>query len=248
MRAVKIACVTGLVLAGTGIAKNVVDRSRFVVTEGQLSDGKAGEHKDGVHAGHGDFWGRIGTPHKIMDPVYGKEMQENPIVLPPGSNDNGEGALSGDEEPHSGPTLLRTQMAVTPVISIFASYVRGLPEFEMALGDSNAYTIVLAPANEAFTRLTRKPWEFPREVGQAKTEQEEDEIISSNIRSFVEHHVFSSANEKAAIDMLVSKDMIVKSTKHGVELLRERRPVEVMEFAQVKNGILIVISETLVSS
>lgn len=238
-----------LLLAAGAAAKNIIDPSNFVIKGGKLSGRQvaqpAGTTEGVVRAGHGDHR----PVRRPWDQLRNQaNQQEQPIVLPPGSNDNGEGALEGDEAPQSGPTLLRTQLAVMPSVSIFASYVRDIPEFELALDDSSAFTIVLAPANEAFSRLGRKPWEFPEPVNAAKSEEEEDAIIRGNIRSFVMHHVFSSANERETAQMLLSKDMVVKSTKHGMELLLEHRPVEVVDFVRVKNGIILVISEALVSA
>ncbi|VVT50127.1 uncharacterized protein SAPINGB_P002614 [Magnusiomyces paraingens] len=103
------------------------------------------------------------------------------------------------ELPQSGPTLLQTGINTIPEISFFAKYLRNNKIYDTRFSNSEKFTTIFAPTNEALMTLEKKPWEFPRKISKhhknsmsEKSEKKLESIMNKNIKTFVNHHLITS--------------------------------------------------------
>jgi len=183
-------------------------------------------------------------------PLLLQEEMNAPILPPYYTPED----MPNGEAPQTGPTLLRTQLAVSQEISIFASYVRDFASLEARFNDNKSFSIVLAPSNDAVTSLAAKPWEFPNKVGGG--EQEQDRAARNNILSFISHHVYlgDDVSEKA----LNEDGECILTTESGDVLFVQRRAdkftvaltdrsivANVIKARNVENGVFWVLDHSL---
>lgn len=113
-------------------------------------------------------------------------------------------------------------------LNLFSKYLRDTPDlyrtFE-STGTSNEgpeakpkkQILVLAPNNNAVQNLEKKPWQFPEDISNAKSDDNEDLLIQRNIMNFVESHIV----ETEAFDVVSSsKTVEFRTLNNKVVLLR----------------------------
>ncbi|TGZ82694.1 hypothetical protein EX30DRAFT_304239 [Ascodesmis nigricans] len=95
----------------------------------------------------------------------------------------------------SGPPLLGDVLPLDRSLSIFSSLTRSVESIQTRLNDAGVNTTVLAPGNEAISRLPRKPWEDPEDgEGGDKGDKGKysgmggEDRAGRNLRRFVEMH------------------------------------------------------------
>jgi hypothetical protein len=183
-------------------------------------------------------------------------MPQSPILIPGLGQDIVD--IPDDHPDDRGPVLLRTQLAVTPDVGIFATYVRDVESLEQRFNDEEKYSIVLAPSDAAVRSLAKKPWAFPTPVDEKLPESEKEQIIRNNVRTFIAEHVhFGNLDAVLALgNTIVSQTLkmetgrIVVLNKFGelcsVEDEEGNLLATITSASRVKNGVIFVLDSTLV--
>ncbi|GCF01536.1 hypothetical protein ZYGM_001669, partial [Zygosaccharomyces mellis] len=159
-------------------------------------------------------------------------------------------------------------------VDLFYSYIREDVPFVNQLTDANEDVVIIAPTNEAITKLGKKPWEFPRNIEaleqQGSSEEEIDAAIHRNILDFVRSHViffedgssfFKEENDYTVIRSVNmenqrteedktsddSGDVMVKS-ENGSFLVASSKNKEFHEVKNVEmgiNGVVLIVDSCL---
>lgn len=107
-------------------------------------------------------------------------------------------------------------------LEIFYEYARNDIELSEKLSDDNEDLIIIAPTNEAISKLSLKPWQFPRDIDSLESEGASDididNAIQENILKFVRSHVVT-----------YNDDNSYKKIRKGVTLLQSVAMVEACE-------------------
>lgn len=115
-------------------------------------------------------------------------------------------------------------------VEIFYEYARNDVQLSEKLSDDNEDLIIIAPTNEAISKLSLKPWQFPRDIDSLESEGASDvdidNAIEENILKFVRSHVVTYNDENS-----------YKKIRKGVTLLRSVAMVEDCE--DCKGDILL---------
>lgn len=97
---------------------------------------------------------------------------------------------------------LNSKLPTLREISIFYEYMRNDIVFSQKLGDDNADLIVIAPKNDAISRLGLKPWQFPKNIENMEDdgalEADIQSAIENNIQEFVRSHIVDYDDSKSA--------------------------------------------------
>jgi hypothetical protein len=139
-------------------------------------------------------------------------QQQFPVMPPPHSGGGGNGGNGGkhgdDRDGNNGggggsdpPTQNQPGVALTDIlgtqrsITTFFSLARQHAALSDLLADLRANTTVLAPLNSAVEALPRKPWEHPRDAGDADAYDGDDgrDRAQRNLRRFVEAHLLTAS-------------------------------------------------------
>lgn len=161
----------------------------------------------------------------------------------------------GGDEPKIGPSLLKTQLDVNKDITIFSAYIRDFMDFSSRFQDGDSYSVILAPSNEAITKLSAKPWEYPIPV--RGDDQEQDKCIQRNIRTFLEAHMYFGTISGVALCpddadstcFITEGGVPIKIQQRGntmvVKSLIDGTQAKVLSTKEVKNGVIWVIDTAL---
>lgn len=188
-------------------------------------------------------------------------MPQVPNLVPGGRLDQDQEVIDVPGIPEGpdnrGPVLLRTQLAVTPDITIFASYIRDVQSLEQRFNDENKYSIVLAPSDRAVKSLGKKPWAFPTPVDEKLPDERKDEIIRNNIRTFIAGHVhfgnldavFTEGETIVAQRIKMESGNTVILNKFGDTITVQNEQGEylanITSATRVKNGVIFVLDKSL---
>ncbi|QLQ81566.1 hypothetical protein HG537_0F03270 [Torulaspora globosa] len=100
---------------------------------------------------------------------------------------------AGSKNLHISPVSLDSKLTSMKETTVFFSYVREDVGLSTRLSDENEDLIILAPSNDAISKLSKKPWQFPRDVESLEaseaSEKEIDSTIRQNVLQFVRSHV-----------------------------------------------------------
>ncbi|QLL30830.1 hypothetical protein HG536_0A06450 [Torulaspora globosa] len=100
---------------------------------------------------------------------------------------------AGSKNLHIAPVSLDSKLTSMKETAVFFSYIRDDVQLSAKLCDENEDLIIIAPSNDAISKLSKKPWGFPRDVASLEaseaTEREIDSAIRRNILQFVRSHV-----------------------------------------------------------
>lgn len=100
---------------------------------------------------------------------------------------------AGSKNLHVSPVSLDSKLTSMKETAVFFGYLRDDVQLSAQLCDENEDLIIIAPSNDAISKLGKKPWEFPRDVQSLEaseaTEREIDSAIRQNILQFVRSHV-----------------------------------------------------------
>lgn len=171
---------------------------------------------------------------------------------------------------HISPVSLDSKITALKEATVFFSYARDDVELSGRLGDENQDLIVIAPTNEAISRLSKKPWEFPRNIETLESagagEVEIDQAIRQNVLKFVRSHVVaydenhshgdcgsgyitlksvdyeSSASRGSGGDILLRRD----GDSFYVASVRDKKFHKVEKVETAVNGVVLVIDSCLV--
>ncbi|KAL3229673.1 Uncharacterized protein RNJ44_01809 [Nakaseomyces bracarensis] len=142
-------------------------------------------------------------------------------------------------------TYLDSQISVLKEVDIFASYSRNDEKVYDMFRDPESDLIVIAPTNEAFTVLSKKPWQFPTDIDdmeeRGSSVRDIDNAIHSNIVHFVRSHVVSFQKD---VETYKDGTVLLKSdayrmdypNKRGGDILL-RRNGDTYSIASVNDGI-----------
>lgn len=194
----------------------------------------------------------------IQDSSMDESMDSDLNPPKPGSGDVNQAAT--ENEPQTGPPLLRTKLAVNQDAQIFASYVRDFASIETRFNDKNQYSVVMAPSDSAIERLGAKPWEFPERVDPGLSPEEKDRLARKNIKSFITNHIHYGDFD-GAVSILGQKEpeyfditteagttIKVEPSDDKLKLTTSDGVVATVEKAEkVDNGAIWILDNSLVS-
>ena len=195
---------------------------------------------------------------KMLYPVIGSK-EKFPIVE---SFENDDGKIVSPEGSFVEPIDVASALAARADISLFARYLRDLPELyhkcetiEELGSTSGKDILIFAPTNDALMSLKMKPWQFPEDIEAAKSEQEQDEIIKRNIYNFVGSHVaeakgvnFSSDSKAVRIKTFNGKTVILENevAKFRIKAADADEWSDITDIEVFENGAIVTLSKPLV--
>ncbi|KAG0684431.1 hypothetical protein C6P42_002802 [Pichia californica] len=149
-------------------------------------------------------------------------------------------------------------------LGIFSKYLRDAPDLynkcEIIQSENlnqslNKQILIFAPTNIAFTKLTKKPWQFPEDVNSAKTEKEEDSLIQRNVLNFVESHAaetenFNISDSSNAVEFIsINGKTIVLENLNESFRVRAKDNNEwsnIIDIEILENGAILTIDNALI--
>lgn len=183
-------------------------------------------------------------------------VPQKPLIVPEVGQDFVD--MPQDEPDNHGSVLLKTQLAVTREIAIFASYVRDVESLQERFNDEKTYSIILAPSDSAVRSLIKKPWAFPSPVDEKLPDERKEQIIRNNVRTFIAEHIhFGDLDTAAALGKTVFTQKLRMETGRVVVINKfdELCSVEdeegnilatITSASRVKNGVIFVLDQALV--
>ena len=127
------------------------------------------------------FPARAAVAQRQQDPI----MNVPNIALPPSEDEK--------SPPPTGDVMISDVIGKERTINIFAGFTRDIEMIAQRLDDVTQNTTILAPLNSAMQKLSRKPWEDPRDYGAlgeaAYDGSKGEDRAHQNLRRFVEAHV-----------------------------------------------------------
>lgn len=150
--------------------------------------------------------------------------------------------------------LLQSILPQVLQVSIFARYVRDDADVLLELGNSESFTLFVAPSDQAvasfLTEVGLKPWEFPEPV---KDDATDDAVIGRNIDAFVKAHMSQGnpiIDEHNTLSGVLLNGEPFKITKREVEetytLEINGKKVPISSVHLAGNGIVFVVEKVLV--
>lgn len=174
---------------------------------------------------------------------------------------------------------LATAMNIREDVSIFSNYVRQLSDLYTRCeipspntnsvegndepsekGSADDLMLVFAPTNEALLHLKFKPWSYPTIVDRSASEEDQAAAIESNIRNFVEGHIFPIKSSNGELPLgegiveltsINGNSILLKNDKgNGFWVLADGSQdwIMVNGVDLVKNGALLNLDEVLVKA
>ncbi|ODV89972.1 hypothetical protein CANCADRAFT_1702 [Tortispora caseinolytica NRRL Y-17796] len=154
-------------------------------------------------------------------------------------------------DPHGGPMFLDTALTVEQSVSTFFSEIREVKGMNELLSSKDAYTVILAPTNEAMMKLPKKPWAFPRSTEHIPSIIA-DVLISRNIKDFVYRHTIAERIADAPFENAKCTDgatvsLLLHSGHAYIECRKDDRTFssKLIKVIQVDNGAIWVIDTCL---
>lgn len=158
------------------------------------------------------------------------------------------------------PGLLQSSLTQHPEIYTFTGYIRDSHALTSRFNSREQFSVVFAPTDEALSKLSQKPWEFPTpipadDINSPESEERNEHIIQNNVHNFVSSHV-SFANAPLAVGNHVTTTNGVVVTlaersegqfsvlaidKYGKTLV-----ADVVNIETVENGQVFIIDSSLV--
>lgn len=149
-------------------------------------------------------------------------------------------------------------------LTLFAKYLREFPELYDRCSEITVKTkkpndmqiIIFAPNNQAVQSLNKKPWQFPEDIENATSEDEEDLLIQRNIFNFVESHVaetesfnIDSANKFVEFNTFNGKSILMKNENgtFWAKLKESSEWLEIVDTEVLENGAILTVSKSLVN-
>lgn len=181
----------------------------------------------------------------VVSDVVPDEDAENTVVAP----------AKGD---------LASALIQHPNLSLFAKYLRESPALyrkceNVGTLDTDASSkmqiLLIAPTNSALTKLEKKPWQFPEDIGTAKSEDEQDMMVERNIANFVESHFietkhFSVSDQPMTVDFLTLNNRIIVLENFGdhfrIKFKDTTEWIDVVDVEVLENGAILTIDSCLV--
>lgn len=160
---------------------------------------------------------------------------------------------------------IATALIQRPDLGVFAKYLREFPELyrkceTIATSDDKTLPkkqiLIFAPTNEALMKLDRKPWEFPEDIENAKSEDEQDTMVARNIASFVGSHFvetekFNISSDSKSVEFLTANNNVVVLENSGksfrVKLNGADTWVDIIDTEVLNNGAILTINTPLIS-
>ncbi|KAM9893517.1 hypothetical protein OXX69_000192 [Metschnikowia pulcherrima] len=149
--------------------------------------------------------------------------------------------------------LLQSLLPSVRKISVFSGYLRSDTQIMSQLENSGAFSLILAPTDEAFSRFSaktgRKPWEYPQEI---KNDETDDAVVKNNLRYFVNAHVSApidrESSEQKPITLLDGKKIAVErlSGDDNYQVNVDGVIYPVVSIHQAENGVVFVVDSVLV--
>lgn len=138
------------------------------------------------------------------------------------------------------------------LISVFTGYIRDNADVAKLTEQQDQSLLLVAPTDDAVSKMSKKPWEFPREV----SGPDADAIAAANVELFLQSHVATSfvynGGEVETKLMnghrLVIKQDLMSNVDGGafsVVVPETNEVIPVMEARQVANGYVLVIDRVL---
>lgn len=146
----------------------------------------------------------------------------------------------------------------------FFKYLREFPDLYQKFTEVKAESeeaskkqlIIFAPNNEAIQSLNKKPWQFPEDIENARSEDEEDMLIQRNIFNFVESHIaetksfdIDSSSHSIELTTFNGKSILLKNDD-GIFWVKPKESddwLEIMDTEVLENGAILTVSKPLVS-
>lgn len=166
-------------------------------------------------------------------------------------------------------TYLDSMISVLKNVDIFAAYSRNDEKVSDMFKDPESDMIVIVPSNDAFAKLSKKPWQFPKNIEEMEKRgssvRDIDNAIHSNIVHFVRSHVipFQIDEERKKDGSVLLKSsaymMEFPNRKGGDILLKQNGDSycvasvmdgifhDVDEVHVTRNGAILVIHSTLLN-
>ncbi|TID26244.1 hypothetical protein CANINC_002776 [Pichia inconspicua] len=178
-------------------------------------------------------------------PIVNSEAINNAIMVP----------AEGD---------IATAFAQREDLGLFFRYLRESPElFKKCETGSNVASssenkkqvLIFAPTNDALINLNKKPWQFPKDINSAKTENEKDLIIQRNILNFVESHFvetehFNTASISNGVEFtsMNGRKIILENSGSNFKLKQVTSDewIVVSDIEVFSNGAILTINKALV--
>lgn len=197
---------------------------------------------------------------KMFDPTL---EAKDKFVIPKGMEDDSENLRNTVLEPVGGD--IATALVTKSELGLFAKYLRDSPSLYRkcetvttegeATPKPNARVIIFAPSNDAITQLPKKPWQFPEDIANAKSEDEQDTMIERNIADFVESHFVETEDAMPSLDSksaefktFNNKEIVLRNVDGDfkVKMKDSEIWVNVVDVEILSNGALLTIDHTLV--
>ncbi|CAI5757564.1 unnamed protein product [Candida verbasci] len=140
--------------------------------------------------------------------------------------------------------ILTTVLPQLKSISIFTSYLRDDVNLNNKFETEDSI-LIIAPTDEAISNLCLKPWEFPKEI--KGDDKEENELVNFNIEHFIAGHMsttFSNIDD-VTLDNGKQINVVFDGTNYGIQVENDV-VIDVIYAEKVKNGIILIINDTLV--
>lgn len=249
-------------LLTTVMSKNIKGKEFFTINDNDL-------HRRGHEEANGDDnnnndWSNVNrVDNKPTHDEHGEQLfhiqnvEDNRVI--PGSSgasikeediDNGDG-------PKKGQPLLRTELAVTTDVSIFAGYARDYESVGQRFNSKREFTVVMAPKDEAVVQLGAKPWEFPTPVDPSLTEKEKEEVARRNILWFLLSHMhygeieqgglIGKMNNKFVIYSETGEKLTVEPEDEKLVITSKGIKATVSDARPVENGVIWILDNCLVT-
>lgn len=196
---------------------------------------------------------------KMLNPIIGSQDKFPIVEL---SENDKHGKIVSPEGSLIEPIDVASALAARADISLFAKYLRDLPELyhkcetiEEVGSKSEKDILIFAPTNDALMTLKLKPWQFPEDIEAAKNEQEQDEIIKRNIYNFVGSHVaeakgidFSNDSKAVKIKTFNGKTVILENevTKFRIKAEDSDEWSDITDIEVFRNGAIVTLTKPLV--
>lgn len=158
---------------------------------------------------------------------------------------------------------LDSRLAILQDISLFSEYGRDVTEVVPQWEDRSQELIVIAPTNDAISKLSMKPWQFPNNIDameQSNAEPKQiDDAIKENVAHFVKSHIVAHSDDfDLESDEIWLHSEADTSEKGDIVLKRQNNEYFVasasnMDFKLVKtvdvaaNGVILIIDSSLIT-
>lgn len=244
----KITSFAMLIFASCIVAKNLVYLENLAAaSSGEANQKRAPKNVVGIH----EF------VEGVLEDESNFKLDERKVTFHDGNfiNHNKDEKRLIPQRPLQPVPLLHSILSQVLQVSIFARYVRDDEKVLAELEDPAAFTLFVAPSDQAIatfsTSYSLKPWEFPEAVPGDATD---DEVIGRNLDSFIRAHT-SHGDPSIQSDNTLSGTLlngvpykIVKLDVSSTYVLEvDGQKIAVSDVRLAGNGIVFVIEKVLVS-